>query len=134
MFGRVTSLSDYERAVAAGLWDLRVLSPSDYQHYDGLCASHWWVTHEDGKLYNFIAYPLLYLKALLGDGFQWSRDLTWDWCTEGCMAAWLHGAEKDYWRKAGETAPVIRPTPLTTEHRLSEDVFQDVTANCFRES
>lgn len=129
---RVTSLADYEKAVAKGEIEIRVLSPRNYSHYDGMCAAHWWVTNEVGKIYNFAALPLLLVKALFGDWFQWSRDLYWDWCTEGIMDAWLGGAKQDYWRKDGDTTRILRPTPLTTQHRLEEGVFVDVTEKTFK--
>lgn len=127
---RVTKLADYEKAVEKGEMEIRILAPRDYAHYDGMCAAYWWVTNEVGKLYNFAALPLLFVKAVFGDWFQWSRDLRWDWCTEGVMDAWLEGAQKDYWRKPGDNSKRIRPTPLTTEHRLEEGVFIDVTHEC----
>lgn len=129
---RVTPLVNYEWMVYAGEIEIRVLAPADYDHYDGLCASAWWVQHEDGLWYDFISYPRLILKAIFGDDFQWSRDMKWDWCTEGCMDAWLEGAKKDYWRRPGYIGK-IQPTPRTTQNRMNEGVFKDVTASCFAE-
>ena len=127
---RVTELAYYEKLVAAGDIEIRVLAPADYVHYDGICASVWWLEYEQGVFYDFTSYPRLFLKALFGDDFQWSRDMRWDWCTEGCMDAWLDGAQKDYWRKKGYTGKV-QPTPLTTQHRYEDGVFVNVTEQCF---
>lgn len=130
---RVTPLAYYERLVWQGDAEIRVLAPADYQHYDGMCASTWWLQHEDGILYDFLSYPRLLLKAVFGDDWHWSRDMRWDWCTEGCMDAWLDGAQKDYWRKKGYTGKV-QPTPLTTQHRYEDGVFVNVTEQCFKEA
>ena len=128
--GRLTSLADYEYAVEIGQIDIRIYKPFDYSEFDGQYASAWWEAHEVGKIYNFLAYPKLFAKAIFGDSFQWSTDLEWDWCSEGAMDAWL-AAGKDYWRKAGDTTPKIRPTPLTLEHRAAEGIFLNITNECF---
>lgn len=130
---RVTDLVYYEKLVASGNAEIRILAPFDYNHYDGMCASTWWLEHENGVWYDIVSYPRLLLKAILGDDWQWSRDLKWDWCTEGCMDAWLDGAQKDYWRKAGYTGKV-QPTPRTTQNRMDEGIFVDVTSKCFVEN
>lgn len=127
---RITELSYYEKLVEARDVELRVLVPFDYNHYDGLCASAWWIEHENGVWYDFVSYPRLLIKAFVGDDWTWTRDMKWDWCTEGCMDAWLDGAQKDYWRKKGYIGK-IQPTPRTTENRLRDDVFVDVTSTCF---
>lgn len=126
---KVRSFKEYVAWMNEGCVEVKVFAPLGYRQEDGLQASAWWIQNEEGNIYNFLAYPLLLIKAITGDTFQWECDLKWNWCTEGCMDAWL-SAGRDYWRKAGDNTLVIRPTPLTTEHRLKEGIFIDVTGSC----
>lgn len=127
---RLTPLHVYEDQMASGSIEVKILRPAFYSRVEGRVASNHARLYLNDKLYNFAAYPLLAIKCLLGDAWDWSADLEWaDWCTEYAMDAWL-AAGKDYWRKPGDNSKRIRPTPLTTEHRLEEGVFIDVTHEC----
>ena len=142
--GRLTCLANYEAAIARGQIVITILRPKNYDPAAGIRASDWFIACEVGKKYAWRSYLLLPLK-ILGDWINWPLDVEWqDWCTESCMWSWLKGAggeanafkppalrKYDYWRRPGDTATwLLRPTPLTTVHRLQDGILEDCSQEC----
>ena len=99
---------------------------ADPFHALGACS--WWRDHVEGKPYDILAFPRLFLKATLVNVPSWSAGLPVAWyCTEGVRDAWRNGAGApfDPWRQAA-------PTPRHTEDALRDpwSPLVDVTASC----
>lgn len=115
---RLTSLESYERDLASGkIYRLRVLAVAGACQAEERAASRWWLDNARNRPYDYMAFPRLLWKALVGD--WWKRAAGWEWahwCTEGVADAWRKGAKRDPWMK-------LNPTPLTTWTRWQEGKF-----------
>lgn len=116
---RLTPVEQYEREMESGfIYRLRVLEVVDASQAEELAAARWWLDHVRNAPYNYLAFPRLLFKALVGDWWQKAAGLEWSkWCTEGVADAWRKGAGVDPWRK-------VNPTPLTTWKRNREGGFR----------
>lgn len=118
---KLHSIEYYEQRMNEDGWEVQFLLPWDYTPAEGRRASDWWIRHVYGTFYDFAAFPRLLFKALFAD--IWTKTAGWEWanwCTEGVANAWKVGAGKYYWKK-------MNPTPRTTEKRLAEGIFVDVS-------
>lgn len=125
-----TDYSVYEMRMNVGAIDVKVLLPHDYDRHTGMWAASYWNREIKNSPYDWLGpiligfYSLSVLVRLL-----WKKDIhvghEWaNWCTEGLHESYFYGPPggKNYWRKKN-------PTPRTTENRLEDGIFVDVTAD-----
>jgi len=118
---KLTPIEEYDEKVASGAWKVKFLLPEEYTHEKGMGAAEYWIKYVKGTVYDIAAFPRLALKCIFGD--IWKKAAGWEWanwCTEGVAVSWLKGGNMNLWKKTN-------PTPLTTQKRQSEGVFNDLT-------
>lgn len=134
MRSKVTSLADYEKLMNAGgksRIEVKVYIPEGYTAVLGNNASWYWQQNVKGTMYDFRAYPRLFIKGISkgffeqvpGIGALARKPAGWEWanwCTEGVCKAWKHAGQIDI---AGKE----NPTPLTMEKRVGT-TLRDITS------
>jgi len=137
LFARYVSIAEFEKILEEVDAEVRVLIPTGYRQEDGMKASLSWIRDVQGRMYDFMAYPRLFIKGITKNIFvekfhwKWAEKpagWTWAfWCTEGNAQAWnSKPLFHDIWKSKN-------PTPLTTEHREADGEFDDITAACVEE-
>lgn len=105
----LTPIEDYVAAIRTGVVEAWLFEVDGATADDGIKAGNAFCNYVLDTPYDYMAYPRLLCKAILGD--RWPKVAGWEWahwCTEGLAAAWGR-AGFDPWQ-------TINPTPLTTEH------------------
>jgi hypothetical protein len=123
---KLTPLKEYESLAEAGEIEVKVYDIKGATETQRQNAVQYWLSRVHGTLYDFLAFPRLFLKAWFIDVFQ--TDVGWEWahwCTEGVAYAWDRGAKKPVWKKNN-------PTPWTTEKKVG-DTLVDVTNEVMKE-
>jgi hypothetical protein len=124
---RLTPLADYEREIMAGVCQVVVYRPLSGTVEQGQAAAAWWKQHVIGSYYDWLAFPRLLLKSIVGDLFPWPSGWEWAWyCTEGVREAWRNATISaelpngmDFWAKNN-------PTPRTTEKRAADGTLVEI--------
>jgi hypothetical protein len=130
-FAKLTSLSEYEKRVNEGTYEVRVYRVKVSTVADGKRAAACWIVDVLNTPYNWLGIVEL-LRGILfrgkillklclrkasvkAAGWKWAH-----WCTQGWGEAWKRGTPLDPWHKTN-------PTPYTTEKRVEEGVMEDIT-------
>ena len=123
-------LSYYEGKINAGKWRIKVIRPVRWSDKYGDVASEEWLLRVHNSPYDYWAFWRSLVWRCM---FKWwpaiqGKDWAW-YCTEGVRKASMAATEIafseviDFWKNQ-------MPTPRTTEKRLAEGVFVDVTSEC----
>ena len=118
---KLTPIAKYERQVRSGfIYRIRVLEVVGATTKQEREAARWWLDNVKNSPYDWIAFPRLLWKAVIGDwiksaaGWEFAR-----WCTEGVAEAWKIGGGLDPWQK-------LNPTPLTTWTRWQQGKLRQI--------
>lgn len=107
-WSRLLELDDYNRDIESGKIQVRVYRVPSATDVDRFRAGEWWIDHVQGRFYDFMAYPRLIAKCLIGDLWKKAAGWKWaNWCTEGVFLAWACRGVTIW--------PTNNPTPLHTE-------------------
>jgi len=126
LHAKLTTTEEYESRINAGDFEVKMYDVKGATPKQRKAASQYWLSSVLGTFYDFLAFPRLFFKAILGNIFK--GDVGWEWahwCTEGVADAWEKGAGLYVWRKDN-------PTPWTTEKRVGVSLV-DVTSNIIME-
>lgn len=107
---RMTSAFRYAEDIDAGRLQVVVLEPIDSTPRQRQEANDAWWNYEKGKPYNYLAFPRLLFKSLVGDFFPSVAGWEWaDWCTQAAANSY-RGVPPGL-----DLFQTANPTPLTTE-------------------
>lgn len=127
MFAMMTLISDYEKKINAGAYEIKVYRVKAAEVGDGCKAADYWVAHVNNTAYNFLGILKLLVKYLFSSALTRTAGWEWaHWCTQGVAESWKNGTGLDPWHKRS-------PTPYTTEKRAEEGVFEDITSQVVKQ-
>jgi hypothetical protein len=112
-FAHATTILEWNERISKGNAEVRFFEVIGSTTEQEQAASKWWIMHVLGKVYDFMAFPRLWVKSMVKS--FWPKAYGWEWawfCSEGVGRAW-----------AAATGAAIGPlgkeqaTPLTIEKR-----------------
>jgi len=121
---RLTPLDTYEADFESGAaFNPRIFEVVGATEEEERKAVDYWLNDVDGTWYDFLAFPRLFIKAVLIDKFDYPAGWEWaHWCTEGVAEAFENALGRNIYGKTN-------PTPLTTIKRVLDGVLRDVTSD-----
>jgi len=133
-FARATTIKDWNHKILLGNAEVRFFEVIGATPEQERAASAWWLLNVQGKVYDYMAFPRLWIKSMVKS--FWPKAFGWEWawfCSEGVGRAWAAATES-----AIGPFGKAQATPLTVEKRAGlygdKPTLREVTGQVMTDS